>query len=282
MIQIKEITTLKAYLHSNGLKGTEKGFVPTMGALHTGHISLLNTAKKASGVLVCSIFVNPTQFNDPKDFEKYPVTLEEDIQLVYNAGVDILFLPTTKELYPTGTGKLGQYDLGGLEKILEGQFRPGHFQGVCQVMDRLLATIEPDTLFMGQKDFQQCMVVKKLLAELGSQTTLVTCPTIREKDGLAMSSRNRRLSPAAREKAKGIYETLLFVKSHLVPGTTSHLLSLAEGKLRSAGFRVEYIVLANAASLEIMDHWNGQTELVCLIAAFLDDVRLIDNMILTK
>lgn len=282
MIQFKKINSLQTYLNQQRINGKKIGFVPTMGALHAGHLSLLETARKACDLLVCSIFVNPTQFNDPKDFEKYPITLDTDIQLLASANTDILFLPTVSELYHKGTAQLEKYALDFLEQILEGEFRPGHFQGVCQVMKRLLDAVEPDNLFMGQKDYQQCMVVQRLLDITGKKIELVTCPTIRESDGLAMSSRNRRLSPEAREKAIGIYNTLEYINENLEKGPLDTLLKEAHTLLEKRGFQIEYITLANAKSLEIKNEWDGKSELVCLIAAFLDGVRLIDNKVISK
>jgi pantoate--beta-alanine ligase len=282
MIQFKKINTLQTYLNQQRINGKKIGFVPTMGALHAGHLSLLEAARNACDLLVCSIFVNPTQFNDPKDYEKYPITLDTDIQLLASANTDILFLPAVTELYPEGTSSLEKYPLGFLEQILEGEFRPGHFQGVCQVMKRLLDAVEPDKLFMGQKDYQQCMVVQRLLDILGKEIELIPCPTIREPDGLAMSSRNRRLSAEGREKAIGIFSTLEYVKANLKKGPQESLLKEAHTLLERAGFRIEYITLANAKSLEIRNEWDGSSKLVCLIAAFLDGVRLIDNMVVSK
>jgi len=282
MIQFKKINALQTYLNQQRINGKKIGFVPTMGALHDGHLSLLETARTACDLLVCSIFVNPTQFNDPKDFEKYPITLETDIKLLASATTDILFLPSVSELYPNGTAHLEKYALDFLEQILEGEFRPGHFQGVCQVMKRLLDAVEPDNLFMGQKDYQQCMVVQRLLDITGKKIELITCPTIRESDGLAMSSRNRRLFPEARKKAIGIYNTLEYINENLEKGPLDTLLKEAYTLLEKRGFQIEYITLANAKSLEIKKEWDGKSELVCLIAAFLDGVRLIDNRVISK
>src|ERR1700722_17363851 len=172
MILFKRIADLTGWLKKETAAGRSTGFVPTLGALHEGHISLITISKKVTDITVCSIFVNPTQFNDPKDFQKYPVTLEKDIPLLEGAGADILFLPGVSELYPTGTSDLEHYDLGSLETVLEGKYRPGHFQGVCQVTHRLLDIVRPDDLFMGQKDYQQCMIVPRLLAIMRLPATI--------------------------------------------------------------------------------------------------------------
>ena len=282
MIIIKQAARLQEYLTQQAKKGLISGFVPTMGALHQGHLSLIAESRKHAGITVCSIFVNPTQFNDPKDFDKYPKTLEQDILLLEKAGTDILFLPSVNEMYPDGLTNLEHYDLGYLETILEGKFRPGHFQGVCQVMYRLLKLVQPDLLFMGQKDYQQCMVVKRLLAIMGSKTKLVPSPTVRENSGLAMSSRNMRLNAGQRGEAAAISQTLQFINENLGQQSLSSLKEAATEKLQQAGFKVDYVEIANADTLEPMEAWDGQAPLVALVAAFLGDIRLIDNMILTE
>ena len=195
---------MKSWLSSQRIKGKTIGFVPTMGALHAGHINLIENCRRDSDLTVCSIFVNPAQFNDPKDFEKYPVSIEKDIEMLTNAGSSVLFLPSVEEIYPTGRTNLETYDLGSLETLLEGRYRPGHFQGVCQVMSRLLNRVEPDHLFMGQKDFQQCLVVQRLINILNLRLEFHIVPTVREKDGLAQSSRNLRLTADQRKNAIAI------------------------------------------------------------------------------
>jgi pantoate--beta-alanine ligase len=276
MILFKRAGDLAGWLEQQRAAGRSIGFVPTMGALHTGHISLIDISKKSTPLTVCSIFINPTQFNDPKDFQKYPITIEKDILLLEKAGTDALFLPEVAELYPGGTRNLEKYDLGSLETILEGKYRPGHFQGVCQVMRRLLDIVRPDHLFMGQKDYQQCMVVRRLLELMGSGTQLHPCPIIREADGLAMSSRNLRLTAAERAKAPAIYRALTLLKE----GGT---LEEAKKILEAADFRIDYIEIADAKTLgpEVRAAPTiRQGALVALAAAFQGEIRLIDNMII--
>ncbi|HWB92540.1 MAG TPA: pantoate--beta-alanine ligase, partial [Puia sp.] len=198
MVIFKYAADLAGWLKKQRAAGQKINFVPTMGALHAGHISLITISKNRPSLTVCSIFVNPTQFNDPKDFQKYPITIDKDILLLEHAGADVLFLPGIGELYPAGLEDLEHYDLGPLESLLEGKYRPGHFQGVCQVMQRLLNIVRPDDLFMGSKDYQQCMVVQRLLTLMDLPTNLHRCPIVREPDGLAMSSRNVRLTPEQR------------------------------------------------------------------------------------
>jgi len=290
MILFKKTSDLKRWLDQERSSGKTIGFVPTMGALHEGHISLIDISKKSSSLTVCSIFVNPTQFNDPKDFQKYPVTLEKDIVLLEKAGVDVLFLPGADEVYPDGTSHLEKYDLGRLETILEGKYRPGHFQGVCQVMRRLLQLVSPDDLFMGAKDYQQCMVVQRLIDLMGWSIRLHRCPIVREADGLAMSSRNVRLTPDERQRATAIYKALKSVKTHwgdvladeiAIAGEAvlSRVLTEALQFLADAQFRIDYVEVADAITLEPVE--AGASNAVVLIAAFQGEVRLIDNMILS-
>ena len=281
MIQFKKASDLRLYLEKQREKGRKIGFVPTMGALHEGHISLIHESAKNNQISVCSIFVNPTQFNDPSDLDKYPVTLEEDIRKLFQAGCDILFLPGIPEMYPDGTQLTKKYDLGYLETILEGSFRPGHFQGVVTIVHRLLEIVKPDNLYMGQKDYQQCMVIRQLLRQTGleKEIHLQIQSTKREADGLAMSSRNMRLLPDQRALAVSIYETLRFIKDNYTKTGLEQLKKEAEKRLTDRGFRVDYIEIADAATLlPVKNNDNGQ--LVALAAAFIGDVRLIDNLLL--
>ena len=275
MIIFKSAADLTGYLEKQRAAGQSIGFVPTLGALHQGHISLITISKKTTSLTVCSIFVNPTQFNDPGDFQKYPITIEKDIVLLEKAGTDVLFLPQVGELYPTGTKDLENYDLGALETVLEGAFRPGHFQGVCQVMQRLLHIVRPQHLFMGSKDYQQCMVVQRLLQLMGLPTNLHRCPIVRETDGLAMSSRNARLDPDQRSRSTAIYMALRAIREGW-PGPTATLAEKATGILEKAGFRVDYVAIADRNTLQPVD--DGAPKAVALIAAFMGEVRLIDNL----
>lgn len=285
MILFKKINDLRYWLDSQRKNGKSIGFVPTMGALHPGHLSLIETSINKAAVTVCSIFVNPTQFNDPADFNKYPVTIESDIELLEAAGTTALFLPAVQEIYPEGRPMSRKYDLGYLETVLDGSSRPGHFQGVCTVVQRLLEIVEPDHLLLGQKDYQQCLVITRLLelmGHAGSRIRIHICPTLREKSGLAMSSRNMRLNEADREKAALIHQSLLQIRNELQPGNLAALKQKISGILTSQGFQPDYVELANARNLALADVWDGKEELVALIAAFLSGVRLIDNMTVHK
>lgn len=282
MILFKKADELTKYLRTKSEKGLITGFVPTMGALHDGHIQLVSECKANSDLCIASIFVNPTQFNDPGDFKKYPVTIGQDIIALEKAGCDVLFLPDVQEIYPDGTTHLPHYALGFLETVLEGFYRPGHFQGVCQVMDRLLSIVMPDKLFMGRKDYQQCMVIRKLIGLKQWDIQLQWVPTVREASGLAMSSRNKRLTETQRQQATAIYHALSLISKTLRPGSMDAYTSNATQQLLDAGFEaVDYISICHADTLEAVDVWNGQIPLVALAAAFIGGVRLIDNMPLT-
>ena len=282
MILFKKSNELAEWLESQRSNGLKTGFCPTMGALHAGHLSLIDTCRKVNDITIASIFVNPAQFNDPRDFEKYPSTLEQDIDKLEESGCDILFVPSVTEIYPGGFAKNKHYDLGFLETVLEGKYRPGHYQGVCMVMERLLKIIMPHHLYLGQKDYQQCMVIIKLIELMGLSEKIKTrvCPTVREPDGLAMSSRNMRLNEAERKSATEISKTLFYIRENITPGPLTDLKQTALKRLEAKRFKIDYIEIADASNLEPVDVWNGKQKIVVLTAAYLNEVRLIDNMIL--
>jgi pantoate--beta-alanine ligase len=280
MIILKYAANVISQLLASKFAECTIGFVPTMGALHQGHISLLEKSKQTCDITISSIFINPTQFNNADDFKKYPVTLENDIYTLEKNGCDILFIPDVREMYPGGTTPKKHFAIGYLETILEGEFRPGHFQGVCQVVNRLLEIVSPTHLFMGQKDYQQCMVIKKLLVLQNFNIQLIICPTLREKNGLAMSSRNLRLNEVQKEQAAEIYKTLINIKQNIKPGSLHHFKKEAEEYLLRKNFNPDYVEIADADNLKIVNEWNGADNLVILAASFLEDVRLIDNVLL--
>jgi pantoate--beta-alanine ligase len=280
MIIFKKAADITNFLQQSSKGGNSIGFVPTMGALHQGHISLISISKKANGLTVCSIFVNPTQFNDAKDFNNYPSTIEKDIDALERAGCDVLFLPAVAEIYPDGTKNTKNYNLGYLETVLEGKYRPGHFQGVCLVVHRLLTIIPCHELYLGQKDYQQCMVITRMIEIEQIKTNINICPTLRENSGLAMSSRNMRLTNEDRKQALKIFETLSYLKNNIKPGDLSALKQGAVNNLTNAGFKVDYVEIADADNLEIINNWNANIPLVAVTAAFLGGVRLIDNLLL--
>lgn len=281
MILYKATLTLKKEIEKIRQSGKTIGFVPTMGALHKGHISLLNMSKNKCDVTICSIFVNPTQFNDPLDFEKYPSTIGNDILLLETHGCNILFLPSVAEIYPSGTKSAIHYNLGDIEYILEGKYRPGHFQGVCKVVHRLLDIVNPDYLFLGQKDYQQTLVIKRLVQLIDYATKVITVITFREDTGLAMSSRNLRLTAEQKENAAGISKMLHHIAARYSDTPLAQLKKYATNYLLNNGFhKVDYVSIANAETLQPVNDNTKAGRLIALIAAFIGDIRLIDNMIL--
>jgi pantoate--beta-alanine ligase len=282
MITFKKEADLQRHLDQCRQKQEDIGFVPTMGALHDGHLSLLKTSLRENKLSVCSIFVNPAQFNDPSDFKKYPSTIDDDISKLETNGCDILFLPSVEEVYPDGFDLKKKYDLGYLDTILEGEFRPGHFEGVCMAVERLLVIVQPDKLYLGQKDYQQCMIITRLIELMGlkEKVDIRICPILRENDGLAMSSRNMRLSKEQRAKAPALYETLIFLKQNLRNGSLRDLKKQATDDLQKKGFKPDYVEIANAETLKPINEWDARTNILGLVAAYIDEVRLIDNMML--
>lgn len=276
---MKILTTISAL--SNALEsirsdGKTLGFVPTMGALHAGHISLIQAAKQSSDVVICSIFVNPTQFNNKEDFNLYPITIENDIDALEQAHCDFLFLPSVEEMYPKDY-QAPHYPLGHLEDILEGKYRPGHFQGVCQVVDRFLQLVQPNTLYLGKKDFQQVKVIEKMIQWRNYPIKTKTVPTRREDDGLAMSSRNMRLNEEERSLSVALHQSLLSIKDKLDVNNFKDLISNEIAYLESLGFKVDYLEMATKDNLEIIDT-KGDEVVVLLIAAYIGNIRLIDNI----
>ena len=279
MILLKYIKDIDNAVDIFKRKNKSIGFVPTMGALHDGHISLIEKSKTDHDITLCSIFINPTQFNNVIDLQKYPITLERDIDKLEKAGCDLLILPSTKEMYPADKEN-DHYELGMLENILEGSFRPNHFQGVCIIVEKLLKVVKPSALYLGRKDYQQCMVIKKMMADKNYVIELNICDTVRETDGLAMSSRNMRLSQMERQKALCIIESLVLIRNNIVPGELDFLKKEATDFLEKNGYKVDYTEIADAETLELQHKWDGKKKLVALVAAYLNDVRLIDNIIL--
>lgn len=280
MITFKLAKDLTKYLEKQKQVGNSIGFIPTMGALHEGHLSLLKKSVEMSKVTVCSIFVNPTQFNSREDLEKYPRTVSEDILLLEEGTCDILFLPDENEMYPDEQSKQKHFDLGHLETILEGKFRPGHFQGVCLVMEKLLKFVNPDFLFLGQKDFQQCLVIQKLVHLLHDDTKIIICPILRESGGLAMSSRNVRLSPSDRKLASQLHQSLVSIENRMDGHHFPELKEQAIHDLEIKGFKVEYLELAGKTDLQILPDFKVKEKLIILVAAFLSGIRLIDNLLI--
>ncbi|MCX7954727.1 MAG: pantoate--beta-alanine ligase [Bacteroidales bacterium] len=255
------------------------GFVPTMGALHQGHLSLVKRAKNEVDIVIVSIFVNPLQFNDPNDYNSYPRMLEKDISLLEKENLcDILFVPDEKTIYPPEF-KLIKFNLGHLEEIMEGKYRPGHFQGVANVVYRLFSLVEPHKAYFGKKDFQQIAIIKKLLELVHFDIEIVECETYREPHGLAMSSRNLLLSETDFYNAKIIYDTLLWIKENIKNYTLSTLKTFAQNKInKQKPFRVEYIEIVDTYSLLPVNYIGELKTVTCCVAVYCGNVRLIDNI----
>ncbi len=259
--------------------GLSAGFVPTMGALHEGHLSLIRQSAADNEQTFCSIFVNPTQFNQTSDLDKYPRTPEKDIVLLAKTGCTALYMPPVEEVYPQGLDTAPDIDLGGLDEKMEGQFRPGHFKGVVQVVKRLLDIVQPDRLYMGQKDYQQFCVVGRMIEILKLPVELVMGPTLREPDGLAMSSRNQRLTREWRSKAPFLYKTLLETAQNMETEPFPTLEKKAFASLEKQGFRPEYVEIADPETLQPLQHPKPDRTAVICAAAWAGEVRLIDNVI---
>ena len=283
MLLFKRIVDLQKYLNSLKSKGLQVGFIPTMGALHRGHESLIARSKTDNEVTIASIFVNPTQFNDAKDLNKYPRTPERDIEMLTEAGCDVVFMPEASEIYPQGTTPSVKFNFGKLDKVLEGTFRPGHFDGMAQVVHRLLEIVKPNRLYMGQKDFQQFTIVASMIEQTKLKTELIMCEIVREKDGLAMSSRNTRLSPEDRTKATLIHKTLHEAADMVGEHSPADIQKIAVGKLRlEQDFKLEYFEIIDGRTLLPIRLFEDTDFAVAVTAVWVGDVRLIDNMILKQ
>jgi pantoate--beta-alanine ligase len=283
MLVFKQVSDLQKYLNSLKNKGLQIGFIPTMGALHRGHVSLIDRSRSSCDVTVASIFVNPTQFNDPKDLEKYPRPISRDIEMLTEAGCHVLFLPSVGEVYPNGMVSTQKFNFGKLDKVLEGTFRPGHFDGMAQVVHRLLDIVKPSKLFMGQKDFQQQAIVGSLIQQTKLPTELVTCAIMRDEDGLAMSSRNVRLTPEDRATAPLIHKTLQEASDMVGDYSPSEIQKQISAKLRAEPrFRLEYFEIADGRTLLPIRLFEDTDYAVALIAVWVGEVRLIDNIVLKQ
>lgn len=275
---INTIAALKSLLEPIKLTQQKIALVPTMGALHKGHVSLIKKAQENADVVVCSIFVNPTQFTDPKDLEKYPRPLEHDMKMLREAGCDVVFMPSVTEMYPVP--EAWHIDLGPAEFLLEGEFRRGHYQGVTQIVKKLFDAVNPDTAFFGQKDFQQVLMIKNMVAHFKMAIQIVSCPIIREDDGLAMSSRNIHLDADDRKNALVLSKALNFVKDNFSLLSIPELLAAAKKLINSTpGVELDYFTIANGETL-LPEEDKSHTDIVALVAAKVGHTRLIDNMIL--
>jgi pantoate--beta-alanine ligase len=270
------IAQLQEIILNHKKSGKTIGFVPTMGALHAGHISLIEKARAENNIVVCSIFVNPTQFNDPNDLIKYPRTPELDKQLLINAGCDILFSPAVDEMYPVKDERV--FDFGGLDKVMEGAHRPGHFNGVAQIVSKLFNAVKPDKAYFGKKDFQQLAIIKYITKQLNLPIQIIPCETMREPDGLAMSSRNIRLNSEERKQALQLSKALFFVKENASVLSVKELKEKVNEMLSGYDLiKTDYFEIADSETLQPVDTVISDKTVAC-IAAFVGKVRLIDNI----
>jgi pantoate--beta-alanine ligase len=278
----KEIAPLRAFLKAKKLQQYSIGLVPTMGALHRGHLSLIEASKAQNQVTVCSIFVNPTQFNNPSDLEKYPRTLDKDTLLLEKVECDVVFCPDSREMYQTQS--ILKLDFGSLDKVMEGRFRPGHFSGVGLVVSKLFNIVEPDHAYFGQKDWQQFAIIRQLTEELNFNITLHGVPTLREPDGLALSSRNLRLSETQRQQASVFYRALLAAREAFKSGKEAGFVKKLVQEIieQQPGVVFEYFELADSKNLNLLENVKASDQPIMCIAGFVGEVRLIDNMFVVQ
>jgi pantoate--beta-alanine ligase len=273
---LRDVASAGQFIQGQKANGKQVGLVPTMGALHNGHLSLVRQCNANNDLTVASIFVNPIQFNNSTDLAKYPRTLERDTEMLKSVGCQAVFCPSADEMYNTQPGI--SIDFGALDKTLEGKFRPGHFSGVGIVVAKLFNILQPNTAYFGLKDFQQFLVVTQLVRDLSFPVKLVGCDIVRETDGLAMSSRNERLSANERTKAALLYQVLRQSREELPEKDLLHIKSDAANFLTQNDIRLEYFELAHRETLEIQSQFNSTTPTILLIAAYVGEVRLIDNL----
>lgn len=281
IVVFEKITEVRTWSERIGASDLSVGFVPTMGALHEGHISLIDRAKGECDRVIVSIFVNPTQFNNSSDLANYPRTYDRDLKLLTDAGCDVLFFPSVAEIYPKPEKR--HWDFGLLSNSLEGFFRPGHFDGMLTVVYKLLEIVRPHRAYFGEKDFQQLSLIRAMVQQEQIPVEIVGCPIIRESDGLAMSSRNMRLTPDERQQALAINRVLYYILTAIDQSDPSEL-SVRGFELltKSAGLRPEYFTIVNARTFEPLATWPTNDDSVALVAAYVGEIRLIDNMVIKK
>ena len=277
MIIIKNKNELTAHLNNLKRAGNSVGFVPTMGALHQGHLSLINYANQDNDVTVVSIFVNPTQFNDKNDYSKYPRILDEDIEKLKKVKCDILFSPDENEMYPSEDNR--DFDFGNIDKVMEGAHRPGHFRGVALIVSKLFEAVIPDKAYFGEKDFQQVAIIKNLTKQLNYNIDIIPCPIVREEDGLAMSSRNMLLTEQQRDNVSLISRTIFEAKEKAKNMTVSETKNWVIRTINENPFlEVEYFEIVDDTNLESINSWDQKFEKVGCIAVQVGTIRLIDNI----
>ncbi len=274
---IHTIKDLQAELTVLRAQGKKVGLVPTMGALHVGHASLVKRSVSENGVTVVSVFVNPTQFNDKNDLAKYPRTLDADCRLLEDCGAAFAFAPSVEEMYPQPDTR--EFSYAPLDTVMEGAFRPGHFNGVCQIVSKLFDAIQPDRAYFGEKDFQQLAIIREMVRQMNYKLEIVGCPIVREEDGLALSSRNKRLSAQERENALNISRTLFKSRTFATSHTVSETQKMVEEAIEDApGLRLEYFEIVDGNTLQKVSSWEDSLYVVGCITVFCGEVRLIDNI----
>lgn len=270
-------SALQEAIAGTGDPNRKTGLVPTMGALHDGHLSLIRTAMKNGDLTVVSIFVNPTQFNNPEDLERYPRDLESDLNMLRSYPVDLVFAPPVEEMYPEKDTRV--FELSPLDTVMEGKFRPDHFNGVAQIVSKLFDAVKPDRAYFGQKDFQQLAIIRRLVSILGLNIEIIGCPIIREEDGLAMSSRNLLLSQEERAAAPLIYKTLLKAKEMKKQHAPESIRDFVTSVINSHPLmKLEYFEIVDGQNLMPVENWRGSQNKIGCIAVHLSNVRLIDNI----
>ena len=274
---IQTISELRTELEAFRKEGKTIGLVPTMGALHAGHASLVKRAVAENDVVVVSDFVNPTQFNDQNDLLKYPRTLEADCALLESCGATLAFAPSVEEIYPEPDTR--QFSYPPLDTVMEGKYRPGHFNGVCQIVSKLFLMVEPDRAYFGEKDFQQLAIIREMVRKYPFNIQIVGCPIVREEDGLALSSRNARLTPEQRKEAlqisRALFASVDFGRSRILRETKEYV---EECIRRAPGLELEYFEIVDGNTLQLVNAWDESNYIVGCMAAYCGDVRLIDNI----
>jgi len=274
---VNRIKDLKKDLAKERKNNKRIGFVPTMGALHEGHLSLVKQCIEDNDICIVSIFVNPTQFNDKNDLETYPRTPEKDYAMLQTVGCNYIFTPSVEEMYPEKDTRM--FDFGNLSKVMEGAHRPGHFNGVAQIVSKLFEAVEPDNAYFGEKDFQQAAIIRAMVKQLNLPVQIITCPIIRESDGLAMSSRNMRLTPEQRQKASLIARTLKESTNFAAEKSVQQVIKFVTDTINNEPvLRVEYFEIVDGNTLESIKNWTDTIYAVGCIAVYCGEVRLIDNI----
>lgn len=277
MTIVTTISELHTILGKVRTSGQSIGFVPTMGALHDGHMSLVKQSVAENDQTVVSVFVNPTQFNDKKDLATYPRTFEADSALLEAGGCDIVFAPSENEMYPEPDMRV--FEFGAIAEVMEGAHRPGHFNGVAQIVSKLFDAVKPDNAYFGEKDFQQVAIIREMVKQLNMPVNIVACPIFRESDGLALSSRNVRLTPKGREIAPYIYAFLKESRKFVPEKTVSEVTKFVVDHINAIdGMEVEYYLIVNAETLQPITNWSDASKVVGCITVYCGDVRLIDNI----